>query len=45
MTAAFEKGEPVEVKSTSTLADGLAVPKVGLNAFHIARQYVDQVCV
>ena len=38
---ALEAGEPVTVKTTPTLADGLAVPCVGSNAFMIARHFVD----
>jgi len=40
-TAALEAGEPVECKIEPTLADGLAVPKVGSHAFQMARHYVD----
>ncbi len=42
-TKALEVGQPVMVEAKATLADGLAVPKVGANAFHIARKYVDKV--
>jgi threonine dehydratase len=42
-TAALEAGEPVPVKTTSTLADGLAVPTVGGNAFKVAREHTDVV--
>lgn len=41
-TAAVAAGEPVEVPMQPTLADGLAVPKVGVNAFSIARRHVDR---
>jgi threonine dehydratase len=41
--AACEAGEPVQIDMGDTLGDGLAVPKVGGNAFELARQYVDQV--
>ena len=34
-TAALEAGEPVTVEVSSTLADGLAVPKVGPLAFKV----------
>ncbi len=42
-TAAMEAGMPVAVVSRPTLADGLAVPKVGERAFEIARSRVDRV--
>jgi threonine dehydratase len=42
-SAALDAGHPVRVPSTPTLADGLAVPKVGDNAFEIARSRVDEV--
>jgi threonine dehydratase len=41
-TAALKAGEPVSVSLSPTLADGLAVPKVGANAFAIARNCVDR---
>jgi len=41
-TAALAAGEPVAIDLRPTLADGLAVPKVGANAFAIARRLVDQ---
>ncbi len=41
-TAALEAGRPVEVELQPTLADGLSVPKVGENAFAIARALVDR---
>lgn len=45
-TAALEAGRPVMVNSTVSLADGLAVPKVGYNAFATAQPLVDKVvCV
>jgi threonine dehydratase len=43
-TAALGAGKPVPAKVTPTLADGLAVPTVGSNAFDVARHYVDE-CV
>lgn len=42
-SAALAAGKPVRVASTPTLADGLAVPMVGANAFEIARTRVDEV--
>jgi len=41
-TAALAAGHPVEIKMQPTLADGLTVPKVGENAFRIARDLVDR---
>jgi threonine dehydratase len=41
-TAALKAGEPVPFPVESTLADGLAVPTVGPQAFQVAREYVDQ---
>ncbi|MDB6034791.1 MAG: putative threonine dehydratase catabolic [Verrucomicrobiales bacterium] len=41
--AAVQNGKPVLIQMQPTLADGLAVPKVGDNAFEIARKYVDKV--
>lgn len=52
-TAALQAGYPVDIsscgtpkgkKSENTLADGLAVPKVGSHAFAVAKEYVDE-CV
>ncbi len=42
-TAAMQAGRPVRVEMKPTLADGLAVAKVGENAFQIARDLVDKV--
>jgi len=39
-TAALKTGKPVQVDMQPTLADGLSVPKVGENAFGIARERV-----
>jgi threonine dehydratase len=41
-TAAIAAGKPVKVEMKPTLADGLSVPKVGDNAFAIARERVDR---
>ena len=41
-TAALSAGHPVEVEVKPTLADGLSVPKVGENAFQIARDLVER---
>lgn len=43
-TAAMRAGKPVPAPFTPTLADGLAVPVVGADAFEVARHYVDE-CV
>jgi len=41
---AMAAGKPVQTQLRgATLADGLLVPKVGLNAFHLACKYVDEV--
>jgi threonine dehydratase len=40
-TSAIRAGKPVSVTTTPTLADGLAVPCVGENAFSVAKHYVD----
>lgn len=42
-TAALAAGKPVRVQASPTLADGLAVPQVGANAFAIARERIDRV--
>jgi threonine dehydratase len=42
-TAALKAGQPVTFEITHTLADGLAVSKVGVNAFEIARPLVSKV--
>lgn len=42
-TAALAAGHPVDVSCRPTLADGLAVGRVGDLSFALARQYVDRV--
>ena len=42
-SAAMRNGQPVSIESKPTLADGLAVGKIGAHAFSIAREHVDQV--
>ncbi|XP_069944264.1 uncharacterized protein [Cherax quadricarinatus] len=42
-SAAMKAGKPVYVKAESTLADGLAVPMVGVNAFATASRLVDKI--
>lgn len=39
---AMQAGKPVQVPILSTLADGLAVPQVGYNAFATARPLIDK---
>jgi threonine dehydratase len=39
-SAALEAGEPTRITVRPTLADGLAIPEVGANAFRIARPLV-----
>jgi threonine dehydratase len=39
----MKAGKPVNVSSSPTLADGLAVPKVGANAFAVCKDLVDDV--
>jgi threonine dehydratase len=42
-SAALEAGKPTKIMMRPTLADGLAIPQVGANAFQIARPLVDDV--
>lgn len=41
--AALRAGEPVDFPVAFTIADGLAVARVGANAFELARKHVDKV--
>jgi len=41
-SAALSQGRPVQIEMKPTLADGLSVPKVGENAFQLARDLVDR---
>ena len=41
-TAALQAGQPVEIQMKPTLADGLSVPRVGDNAFRIARERISR---
>src|SRR5437764_10843 len=41
-SAALEVGQPTKITLQPTLADGLAIPQVGANAFAVAREHVDQ---
>ena len=43
LSAALEVGEPVHTNVIPTLADGLAVPRIGTNAFGLIQQHVDKV--
>jgi threonine dehydratase len=40
-SAAVDAGKPTKITMRPTLADGLAIPKVGANAFQIARPITD----
>ena len=42
-SAALAAGEPVDIKVKPTLADGLAVARVGPRSFALARELVDKV--
>lgn len=42
MTAALDSGEPVELDSADTIADGTAVKYVGKNIFPYAKENIDQ---
>lgn len=41
-SAAMKAGRPVRISTKATLADGLAIPQVGANAFEVARPLVDR---
>ena len=41
-SAALDAGKPAKIELSPTLADGLAIPQVGENAFAIARYHVDK---
>jgi len=43
--AALKAGTPTQIEVRSTLADGLAVPRVGDNAFAIGRKLVDKTVI
>ncbi len=43
MTEALAKGECCEVCATPTIADGIAVKKVGFKTLELVKQYVDEV--
>jgi threonine dehydratase len=44
-SAALHAGKPTKITMQPTLADGLAIPEVGANAFQIARPLVDDVAI
>lgn len=44
-SAALKAGKPIYTETTSTLADGLAVPTVGVNAFATAHSLIDKMVV
>jgi len=44
-TASLEQNKPVYTKASSTLADGLAVPLVGVNAFTTGAPLIDKMVV
>ncbi len=41
-SAALKAGKPTRIEMQPTLADGLAIPQVGKNAFEIAKSRVDR---
>lgn len=41
-SAALKAGKPTRIETQPTLADGLAIPQVGKNAFEIAKSRVDK---
>jgi threonine dehydratase len=43
MRAALEKGEPVELPAASTIADGIAVRRCGVETVPLVARYVDQI--
>ena len=42
-SAAVKAGKPVPINMKPTLADGLAIPQVGANAFEVAKDLVDRI--
>lgn len=44
-SAALAAGKPAPIEMQPTLADGLAIPQVGLNAFEIAKSRIDQTVI
>lgn len=43
MKAALSHGQPVEIATQPTIADGLAVRRAGIQTLELARRYVDEV--
>ena len=41
-SAALDAGQPAKIELRPTLADGLAIPQVGGNAFAVARDHIDK---
>ncbi len=41
-SAALRAGKPTRIETHPTLADGLAIPTVGTNAYHVAHSLVDR---
>lgn len=44
-SAALEANKPTKIEMHPTLADGLAIPQVGTNAFKIAKSHIDQTVI
>jgi len=44
-SAALKAGKPTRIEMQPTLADGLAIPQVGKNAFEIAKSRVDRTAI
>ena len=44
-SAALKAGKPTRIEMQATLADGLAIPQVGKNAFEIAKSRVDRAVI
>ncbi len=44
-SAALDANKPTKIDLDPTLADGLAIPQIGANGFHIARSLVDQTVI
>ena len=42
MRAAFDRGYPVKLEEIDKFADGIAVQKVGVKTYEVARKYVDR---
>ena len=42
MRAAFDRGYPIKLEEIDKFADGIAVQKVGVKTYEVARKYVDR---